>query len=507
MDTTQGMQQMENYVIRDQQSQDLQLPLVKIISNPNMNNECPQIKNHSTILYNRCLYIFGGYDGKKNHNTLHVYNLETNEWSKPRVFGDEPAGRNGHTATLIENKMYIIGGWLGSGPFAASDMYILDLDSLLWQQPVTAGSSPGPCNMHSADLIGKMLYIFRGGDGRDYLNDLHAFDVENNTWCFLNATGDNPPPRANHSSAVIGKSLFVFGGWDGSKRLNDLYRLDTEILKWTEIKAYGAVSPRAGMSLCNINSKLYLFGGSGPSASCFNDLQVFNPETTTWVMAETINAMDKPIKARAGHSMTVYEGKLFIMGGSYGQSYFKEFYIIDTDPAPDIISFHDNAVAKMRGGLRDYCNNQELCDVTFIVEGKPFYGHKVILSLLSEKFRSMFSLGMKESNQNQIPINHISYPVFAAICQYLYTGEVHFGADTEGQELSLEYMLEFLRVSDEYMLDEIKTECEKHLANLINEKTFHKISEFAMSFHADQLKRYCDWYYGRFAMEIEKGPK
>ena len=49
----------------------------------------------------------------------------------------------------------------------------------------------------------------------------------------------------------------------------------------------------------------------------------------------------------------------------------------------------------------------------------------------------------------------ISYPVFAAICSYLYSGEVHFGAETEGQELSLEYLLEFLTVSDEFMLDEV----------------------------------------------------
>lgn len=45
--------------------------------------------------------------------------------------------------------------------------------------------------------------------------------------------------------------------------------------------------------------------------------------------------------------------------------------------------------------------------------------------------------------------------MFAALCQYLYTGEFHFGADTEGQELSLESLLEFLAVSDEFMLDEV----------------------------------------------------
>lgn len=69
----------------------------------------------------------------------------------------------------------------------------------------------------------------------------------------------------------------------------------------------------------------------------------------------------------------------------------------------------------------------------------------------------MFSSGMKESQENKIVINHISYPVFAAICQYLYTGEIHFGAETEGQELSLDYLLEFLAVSDEFLIEDVNT--------------------------------------------------
>ena len=36
--------------------------------------------------------------------------------------------------------------------------------------------------MHSADLIGKMIYVFRGGDGKDYLNDLHVFNPGLNQW-------------------------------------------------------------------------------------------------------------------------------------------------------------------------------------------------------------------------------------------------------------------------------------------------------------------------------------
>lgn len=67
----------------------------------NFNNECPRVKNHSAILYKRSIYIFGGYDGKKNHNTLHVYNIDTNDWIQQATTGEDPLGRNGHTAALV----------------------------------------------------------------------------------------------------------------------------------------------------------------------------------------------------------------------------------------------------------------------------------------------------------------------------------------------------------------------------------------------------------------------
>jgi hypothetical protein len=48
-------------------------------------------------------------------------------------------------------------------------------------------------------------------------------------------------------------------------------------------------------------------------------------------------------------------------------------------------------------GIRDYANSLEFSDITFVVEGKKFFAHKLILSLLSERFKAMFSIGMTES--------------------------------------------------------------------------------------------------------------
>lgn len=91
-------EQMNSQSIQDE-SYFCKFPQIKVIAN--FSNECPQIKNHSAVYYKKMLFLFGGYDGKKNHNSLHIYDIHKNEWLKTKVLGKEPEGRNGHTATLI----------------------------------------------------------------------------------------------------------------------------------------------------------------------------------------------------------------------------------------------------------------------------------------------------------------------------------------------------------------------------------------------------------------------
>ena len=215
-------------------------------SSPNDGNTgAPTIKNHSVTHFNGYLYCFGGYDGRRNHLTLLLYSIRDQRWIRPHhvgggeqgnflgdtsvmVSGTPPPGRNGHSATLAtdpddeENgRIIIIGGWLGTGPLAASDMHVLDITNsgrqLRWYQPAVKGEPPGPCNMHSADYVAsrREVYVFRGGNGREYLNDLHALCTTTLTWRKVETTGAIPQQRANHSSAILEETgeLFIFGGW------------------------------------------------------------------------------------------------------------------------------------------------------------------------------------------------------------------------------------------------------------------------------------------------------
>jgi N-acetylneuraminic acid mutarotase len=88
--------------------------------------------------------------------------------------------------------------------------------------------------MHTADSYEDKIYVFRGGDGRDYLNDLHELNTSTLHWRNVHESGgQRPPPRANHSSSIIKHNLYIFGGWDGSKRLNDLFVFSLKDFVWS----------------------------------------------------------------------------------------------------------------------------------------------------------------------------------------------------------------------------------------------------------------------------------
>ncbi|KAG7395493.1 hypothetical protein PHYBOEH_003684 [Phytophthora boehmeriae] len=263
----------------------------------------PAVKNHTaTAVSGHELLVFGGYDGRRNHNSLHLLDVSRRTWRElsHETQGQAPAGRNGHTATLAERKLFVLGGWLGSGPLAAADLHVLHLDSLTWEEP-TLEQELGPCNMHTADYVPRLrsILVFRGGDGREYLNDLHALQIDSMTWTRVATRGRAPAPRANHSSALVGDTLLVFGGWDGRQRLNDVHVFDTRTMAWSAVDdSYNVDTmgqagcpplPRAGMTMARHHDRLFIFGGSGPSAKCYDDLHVYDPYRLQWM--ETVEVI------------------------------------------------------------------------------------------------------------------------------------------------------------------------------------------------------------------------
>lgn len=58
----------------------------------------------------------------------------------------------------------------------------------------------------------------------------------------------------------------------------------------------------------------------------------------------------------------------------------------------------------------------------------------------------------------------------------------------------MDRLFEFLRVSDQYLLEDVKFECEKRLASLISKENVEELLALSETFNAENLKDYCVWY-------------
>ena len=505
----------------------------------------PTIKNHSVTHFGGNLYCFGGYDGRRNHMTLLLYRISEQRWIHGDIEGTPPPGRNGHTATLAsdgdqEGRIIIIGGWLGSGPLAASDMHVLQVPSLRWYQPTIKGIPPGPCNMHSADFVGtkREVYVFRGGNGREYLNDLHALHVDTYTWRRVETTGASPQQRANHSSALLEETseLFIFGGWNGRERLNDIHILDTNTSSWTCPHVGGVLPhPRAGMTLTALRGRLFLFGGSGTSSKCFQDLQILDRQKMAWLDVDqhdsnspnkrgnffdhddtvatwrhrpysgaeanpndeetvpTVAVQGDGPGRRAGHTATAVHRRLYVFGGSCGSDYLNDFFVLDTDPPPRAALTTPASLQLVEKRLRHFLNADEFSDVTFVVEGRRLYGHKLILSIVSDCFRAMFTAGFRESEENaEIEIPDCSYEAFAAMMEYIYTGKLSL--EDIQEESSFNRIVDLMELADQYFLDHLKQKCEILLQPHVNSDTVEYLHQVAQKTNAIQLLSICEHF-------------
>jgi len=401
-------------------------------------------------------------------------------------------------------QLLILGGWLGNGPLANGDVHILHLQpSLRWEKPNFSGIPPGPCNMHSADAVNNgTVLVFRGGDGRAYLNDLHALDIESGRWYPYETTGEVPLPRANHASAVDKSKLYIFGGWDGTKRLSDLYILDTHTKVWSRVITCGQPpQARAGMSLSYVNDLLYLFGGSGHTTKCFNDVHVFDPTDSTWYEANPIEMGGQCVPdRRAGHAAVTVGTRIFTFGGACGGQYYskRKCFILETDAAPTM-SFDSNEQlfpCSIRNVLMDYFDSEQFSDVTFRFtnDNRVLHAHRILLTLFSDHFRRLFSSGMRECYEPSVLLpEEVSYDVFRSVLEFIYTGHLHVAAAVN----NVAWLMDLLRAADQFCVDPVKRICEERVSTLVTAANAQDIFNEASRYQASYLVRYCQWVLRR----------
>jgi hypothetical protein len=190
----------------------------------------------------------------------------------------KPAIRTFHTATLIGNKLYFVGGLLnitadGSVVPVGKEFFYLDVSSpfntkeLLWQDlssiytvPFHAGAAAvkGGANNNTLFLYGGVVY----GSTAAAAELVYTFDTQSNTWSIPTIAGVNTI-RKNSLTSIIGYNgkMYLWGGIADEVGVNSMLILDTIKLSWEMGSLVDAPTPRSNYGAVLLPDQTIIYMG------------------------------------------------------------------------------------------------------------------------------------------------------------------------------------------------------------------------------------------------------
>lgn len=150
---------------------------------------------------------------------------------------------------------------------------------------------------------------------------------------------------------------------------------------------------------------------------------------------------------------------------------------------------------KILQGLNKLKNDKILCDVTLIAEGHRFEAHRVILVSCSDYFRSMFTSGMRESNQREIELKGITCKGLEKTLEIIYTSTTTL----EGDDI-----FDVIAAATHLQVTPVIEFCERNFLSGMNVNNFYDFINTAKLYSMTNALKQIDVFIARNLREISK---
>ena len=263
------------------------------------------------------IYALGGTDGGNPLNIVEMYNPATNRWTTQTPM---PTARSGFAIAVYDNKIFVIGGTVGSGGYIGNNE-VYDPLSNSWQ---TKASMPTPRADLSANQVGDSIFLMGGKRyssaspfyGETNINEVY-YPV-NDSW---STAASMPTGMKGYASAVLNDKIYVLGGSrqagsQGNSITDAVQMFDPQTGTWSQspklqnVDSYGAAAATVGFMA---PARIYCAGGF--SWELTNNMEVYFPENHSWSFAEPMHT------PRAYLGLAVVNDVLYAIGGSDGTSW------------------------------------------------------------------------------------------------------------------------------------------------------------------------------------------
>ncbi len=257
------------------------------------------------------MYIIGGGDvfGGPAISTVEAYNPQTDTWTTKAPL---PTPRIYHATGTVNGKIYVIGGsslWALDAP-GRTTVEEYDPQTDTWTQKA---DMPGPRVDHVASVVDGKIYVIGGAltIGIAALSTVEVYDPATDTWT---TAAPMPTPRLHLASSTVDGMIYVIGGSnpDWPDPVSTVEAYDPQTDTWTT-KASIPV-PKTGIWSATLDGKVYVVSGRGKGGSAFGDallptVDVYDPQTDTWTTVADIPT------ARTLHAVEAVGGEIYAIGG------------------------------------------------------------------------------------------------------------------------------------------------------------------------------------------------
>lgn len=251
------------------------------------------------------IFVVGGWEGNQDDpnfgpsRAIQVYNSRSDTWR--RIASEGIALDEGHAysgCVLYKNKIYIIGGYIASGP--TQMLKVLELATGTWKYLSPMHEKR---NYICTCLLENAIYALGGHNGRHRLNTVEKYDPEQNNWTFVSQMRQ---VRSDAGADALNGKIYVCGGFDGHHFYDSVECYDPKIDQWTLLAPMQNI--RSGVSVTGFKNSLYAIGGND-GLQRLRTVERYDPETNQW------QTMPSMIRQRSNFCIVSMEDGIYVMGG------------------------------------------------------------------------------------------------------------------------------------------------------------------------------------------------
>ena len=266
---------------------------------------------HALTVFNGKIWVLGGYGGSgAEFNDVWcsedgVTWIQVDTSASPEMW----APRQSHAAAVFDNKIWVLGGWAFIGGQYFSDAWY-SADGAIWAKATGSAAWGKRFGVKSVSFNNKIWVLggYAPAPGSARFNDAW-YSEDGVSWSLANgAAWGAGGGRGQHGAVVFNNKIWILGGYNNSNNyLNDIWN-SSDGATWIKVTNNAPWSQRGQSGAVVHDGKMWIFAG-GNSVGQLKDMW-YSKNGTAWTQV-----FDVPWGPRNGSDSVVFGGKIWVLGG------------------------------------------------------------------------------------------------------------------------------------------------------------------------------------------------